>query len=138
MQNKIITVILLSIFCITSAFERSAQPDTCFTYDEIEALYVGIQELETEIEYLKKKGNLQSELIVELEEQIYQYEVLVEQDSLLIESYEEQVNLLHERLELYIQLVEEVEPAWHENKFLWFGYGAALILISSWVVGNVM
>ena len=95
----------------------------CLSDEVIQTLYVSIQELE--------HADTTNEKIIEnLNSQIYMYIQTIENDSLLIEDYKKQ-------LELKEEMIDIVKPKWHENKYLWFGYGVALTAGSVILAGQL-
>ena len=72
-----------------------------------------------------------------LEKQIYMYIQYQSNDSVLISLYEQKLDLLDTRVELYKDLSKEIQPKWYENKFLWFGYGVALTAGSVILAGQL-
>ncbi len=60
----------------------------------------------------------------------YIYIQQTEIDSGIIENYKEQIALQEE-------MIKEVKPKWHENKYLWFGYGVALTAGSVMLAGQL-
>ena len=94
-----------------------------FTEEEVKSLYASIQELEY-------KDSLNTEIIEKLESQIDLYTMYILNDSTIIA--EQQIQLT-----LKDMLIEEIRPRWWENKYLWFGYGAASVIIPIWAIGQL-
>ena len=94
-----------------------------FTEEEVKSLYASIQELEN-------TDSLNQKIIENLNEQIYMYIQQTNIDSTIIENYKEQLALKDEML-------KEVKPKWHENKYLWFSMGIASMIIPIWAVGQL-
>ena len=112
---------VISILLIVSLL--FPQRKHCFSDDELKGIYNGIQELQY-------KDSLNIEMQKNLESQIQDYIVSIENDSLIIFKLESQ-------LELKDELIEIITPKWYENKYLWFGYGVATIIIPIWVIGQL-
>ncbi len=72
-----------------------------------------------------------------LNTQLLNYKTLHKQDSLQIMYLEENVKLLNQRVNLYIDLTKELEPKWYQKPVVHFFLGAATIVTSSWVVSNI-
>jgi len=72
-----------------------------------------------------------------LNTQLTNYQKLNEQDSLHIMYLEENIVLLNQRIDLYIDLTKELEPKWFKKPVFQFILGAATIVTSSWVVSNI-
>ena len=71
--------------------------------------------------------------------QIGQYEGLVKEledqanvDSLLVVAKDKQIESLKEQNEANEELAKLAKPSWYENKWLYFGYGAASIIIPTY------
>ena len=71
--------------------------------------------------------------------QIGQYEDLVKEledqanvDSLLVVAKDKQIESLKEQNEANKKLAKLEKPSWYENKWLYFGYGAAAIIIPTY------
>ena len=94
-----------------------------FTEEEVQSLYSSIQELEN-------ADSLNQNIIKNLNEQIYMYIQQTEIDSTIIENYKEQLKLKDD-------MIKEIKPKWHENKYLWFSMGIASTLIPIWAVGQI-
>ena len=94
-----------------------------FTEEEVKSLYSSIQQLE-------QSDSLNQKIIENLNEQIYMYIQQNETDSLIIENYKEQIILQEE-------MIKEVKPKWHENKYLWYSMGMVSMIIPIWAVGQI-
>ena len=96
-----------------------------FTFTESEILGFTKQ-----ITDLQVKDSLNTKIQINLEGQVENCELIVDKHKLLITELEKQ-------LELKDDLNKEIKPKWHENKYLWFGYGIVAIILPTWVLGNV-
>jgi len=72
-----------------------------------------------------------------LNTQIINYRTLHTQDSLHIAFMLEKTDLLNQRIELYMDLTQELRPKWYNKPVIHFFLGAATIVTASWVVSNV-
>ena len=112
------SVILCSVMIL-----YAQSPTFTFTEDEVIELYNKITELEN--------AHTSDSLIVNnLEEQIQLYLQQTSIDSVIIENYKEQ-------LELKEDLIKEIKPAWHENKYLWYSMGVLSMIVPIWAVGQI-
>ncbi len=84
-----------------------------FTEEEVKSLFSSIKDLE-------RRDSLNIEIQSNLESQIKDYKLIVFNDSLMIFQLENQIKLKND-------LIEEIEPKWYENKYLWFWYGALIM-----------
>ena len=114
-------IIILLIFSFLMPQEPCT--GTCYTEEEEQNIELHIQELEI-------KGNQNTKIIENLNSQIYMYIQNEKNDSLLIEDYKKQI-------ELQEQLMKELKPKWHENKYLWYAGGILSMILPIWGVGQV-
>tara|TARA_Y100001963_G_C6632776_1_gene377073 strand:- start:445 stop:792 length:348 start_codon:yes stop_codon:yes gene_type:complete len=89
-----------------------------------------IKEIQEIIEECDFKEQLHIKVEETLSGQVKNCEQLVASNELIIRELEKQ-------LELKDDLIKEIKPKWHENKYLWFGYGIVAIILPTWVLGNV-
>ena len=115
MIKKILVILLLISFMFPKEY--------CYSEEEVKEIYAIINECDY-------KDSLSTEIQINLEGQVENCELIVDKHKLLIIELEKQ-------LELKDDLIEEVKPKWHENKYLWFGYGIVAIILPTWVLGNV-
>ena len=94
-----------------------------FTEEEVKSLYASIQELEN-------ADSLNQKIIENLNEQIYMYIQQTEIDSTIIENYKEQLALKDD-------LIKELKPKWHENKYLWYSMGIVSMIVPIWAIGQI-
>ena len=116
MIKKLVLILLIvSILLPQQVYE--------FTEEEVKSLYGSIQELE-------QSDSLNQKIIENLNEQIYIYIQQTEIDSTIIENYKEQ-------LELKDEIIKNIKPAWHENKYLWFSMGIVSMIVPIWGIGQI-
>ena len=94
-----------------------------FTEEEVKSLYASIKTLEN-------ADSTNQKIIENLNEQIYMYIHQTEIDSQIITNYIEQLKLKED-------LIKEIKPKWHENKYLWFSMGILSTLIPIWAIGQI-
>ena len=106
------------------------------TYTEAEALEMIKQR---DVQWESKLGKLQDIDRVKTI-QISQYEDLVKDledqaniDSSLLVQKDEQIESLKEQNEVNKELAKLAKPSWYENKWLYFTYGAAAIIIPTYL-----
>ena len=102
------------------------QCDECeYCYNEEQVV-----ELANIIEECQFKEQVHFQVEQNLSAQIKDFELIVaKNDSINV--------LLESQIELKNQLIKEIKPKWHENKYLWFGYGIVAVILPTWVLGNV-
>ena len=95
----------------------------CYTEEEVIEIHNIIQECDFKDQvHFKVEENLSN--------QIKNLELNVEKHKVLVKELETQLKLKDD-------LNKEVKPKWHENKYLWFGYGIVAVILPTWVLGNV-
>lgn len=97
----------------------SQEIDTCLTQKEI-------INISNHIKTLEQKNLLSDSIIVEQEEQIRDLETIVKMDSVLLQSYNQQINFHLQNEKSYQKIINELEPEWYEDEKLWFGLGLVL------------
>jgi hypothetical protein len=123
MRNLILVLILLTpVWAFTQTHT--------FTENEV----VGIDSL---FQVHEQNDSIKTIEINLLNTQLTNYKKLNEQDSLHIMYLEENIVILNQRINLYIDLTEELEPKWFKKPVFQFVLGAATIVTSSWVVSNI-
>ena len=95
----------------------------CYTDEEARNIEAYITELE-------QKNTSNSLIIKNLEEQLQLYLQQTQIDSGIVANYIEQIALQEE-------LMKELKPKWHENKYLWFSMGIASMIVPIWAVGQI-
>tara|TARA_R110001592_G_C13084650_1_gene742896 strand:+ start:66 stop:440 length:375 start_codon:yes stop_codon:yes gene_type:complete len=85
----------------------------------------------------EQNDSLQKLEITFLETQLTNYQKLNEQDSIHLMYLNENIVLLNQRIDLYVDLTKELEPKWFKKPAFQFILGAATIVTSSWVVSNI-
>ena len=94
-----------------------------FTEEEVIELYSAIQNLE-------HSDSLNQKIIENLNEQIYMYIQQTNIDSTIIENYIEQLKLKED-------LIRELKPKWHENKYIWYSMGVLSMIVPIWGIGQL-
>jgi hypothetical protein len=95
----------------------------CYSEEEVKEIYKIINECDY-------RDSLNTEIQINLGNQLENCELNIDNHKLLITELETQLDLKGD-------LIKEVKPKWHENKYLWFGYGIVAIILPTWVLGNV-
>ena len=112
-------IIVISLFAILFSVEKKYE----FSEDEVKLFQTSIQELE-------EKDSLNLSIIKGLENQIFNYETLMKNDSLIIHQLEFKSKLQSEMIDL-------VKPKWYENKYLWFFGGFFSFYLATEAVNNL-
>ena len=118
-MRKFLTVLLIFSFL----FPQEPCDGECYTDEEA-------QNIEAYITELEQKNTSNSLIVKNLEEQLELYLQQTQIDSGIIANYMEQIALQEE-------LMKELKPKWHENKYLWFSMGIASMIVPIWAVGQI-
>ena len=118
-MRKFLTVLLIFSFL----FPQEPCDGECYTDEEARNIEAYITELE-------QKNTSNSLIIKNLEEQLQLYLQQTQIDSGIITNYMEQVALQEE-------LMKELKPKWHENKYLWYSMGILSMIVPIWAVGQI-
>ena len=85
----------------------------------------------------EQTDSLQKLEITLLNTQITNYQRLHEQDSIELNFMNEKTNLLSQRIELYIDLTDELKPKWYNKPIIHFFLGAATITTAAIVLDKI-
>ena len=118
-MNKFISFLLIC----SLLFPQEPCDGECYTDEEARNIEAYITELE-------QKNTSNSSIVKNLEEQLQLYLQQTQIDSGIIADYMEQIELQEE-------LMKELKPKWHENKYLWFSMGIASMIVPIWAVGQI-
>ncbi len=105
------------------------------TYTEAEALEMIKQrdaQWEGKLSKLESIDSAKTVQIGQYEELIGELVTLSKTDSTLLSKKDEQIESLKEQNEANEELAKLAKPSWYENKWLYFGYGAAAIIIPTY------
>tara|TARA_B100000287_G_C20532902_1_gene741611 strand:+ start:571 stop:936 length:366 start_codon:yes stop_codon:yes gene_type:complete len=116
-------VIFLMIFSFIIPEEVSEEKVYEFTEEEVKIFHSSISELE-------QKDSLNVLLIKELQGQIFDYNMIMKNDSLIIQQLEFKNKLQSEMIDL-------VKPKWYENRYLWFFGGFFSFYLATEAVNNL-
>ena len=118
-MRKFLTVLLILSFL----FPQEPCDGECYTDEEA-------QNIEAYITELEQKNTSNSLIVKNLEEQLQLYLQQTQIDSGIIANYMEQIALQEE-------LMKELKPKWHDNKYLWYSMGIASMIVPIWAVGQI-
>jgi uncharacterized FlgJ-related protein len=105
------------------------------TYTEAEALEMIKQrdaQWESKLSKLESIDSVKTIQIGQYEELIGELVTLSKTDSTLLSKKDEQIESLKEQNEVNEELAKLAKPSWYENKWLYFGYGAAAVIIPTY------
>ena len=118
-MNKLISFLLI----FSLLFPQEVCEGECYTDEEAQNIELYITELE-------QNGSRDSLIINNLNEQLQLYLQQTNIDSTIIENYIEQLKLKED-------LIKELKPKWHENKYLWYSMGIVSMIIPIWAAGQI-
>ena len=118
-MNKLISFLLI----FSLLHPQEVCDGECYTDEEAQNIELYITELE-------QKSSSDSLVIGNLQEQIQLYLQQTNIDSTIIENYIEQLKLKED-------LIKELKPKWHENKYLWYTMGIVSMIVPIWAVGQI-
>jgi len=101
-----------------------AQVDTCFTQEQI-------HDISETLDSLHYTDSINNQLISQQSSLILDLEHLIKLDSLQLEYKEQQITLLKNNINLYVERQKRLEPKWHDSKLLWFSTGILTSAITS-------
>ena len=104
-------------------FPQEVCEGECYTDEEAQNIELYITELE-------QNSNKDSLIINNLNEQLQLYLQQTNIDSTIIENYKEQLKLKDD-------MIKEIKPKWHENKYLWFFGGIIITSGSVFLAGQI-
>ena len=125
-------LVILILLIISGGDLKAQTTDTSFTFSEEQVI-----KLDSIIQSQEQTIKIQSEKIVILESQLYNYKLLHRQDSLHISLLNQNVTLLDDRINLYIDLNKELRPKWYNKPIVHFFLGAATITTSAVVLNLI-
>jgi len=114
-KNFIVSLLICSFISSQKVYE--------FTEEQVLGLYNSIQQLEY-------ADSINTSIIVNLNEQIDLYTQYIFSDSIIIAEQQKQ-------LQLKDDVIKQIKPAWHDNKYLWYTYGIVSVIIPVWLVGQL-
>lgn len=125
---------LLFFICLMTitVTSKGQTTDSTFTFTEEEVI-----KLDSLVQVYEQTIKIQSEKIVLLESQLLNYKLLNQQDSIHIGLLNRNVNLLDERINLYIDLNKELQPKWYNKPVIHFFLGAATVTTSAVVLNLI-
>jgi len=118
-MNKLISFLLI----FSLLFPQEVCEGECYTDEEAQNIELYITELE-------QNGSRDSLIINNLNEQLQLYLQQTNIDSTIIENYIEQLKLKED-------LIKELKPKWHENKYLWYTMGIVSMIVPIWAAGQI-
>jgi len=130
---KYLWVLLLSIPLLGQEIQKDGQTPTSFTYDEaLEMLKARDAQWEGKIEKADSLIASQKVVITDQEKLIEKYEEQAKVDVLIVAAKDKQIESLRAQNKANEQMVKLAKPSWYENKWLYFTYGAASVIVPTY------
>tara|TARA_R110000824_G_scaffold115681_2_gene266837 strand:- start:246 stop:620 length:375 start_codon:yes stop_codon:yes gene_type:complete len=96
-----------------------------------------VQKMDSLFQVYEHNDSIQKLKISLLDVQLLNYKTLQQQDSLHILYLNENVGLLTDRIDLYVDLTRELRPKWYNKPVIHFFLGAATIVTSAIVLDKI-
>lgn len=132
MKRLVITVAMLFLGSIVYS-----QSDTVFTTDELLRINNYIDSLQTEVDLLNRKQELNQMLIEEYKKGNEELSDLLNYKERYIKVREAQYSLMEESLDSYREYIKANKRPFWDKPLVWFIVGAGTIYFSSTIVANV-
>jgi len=102
----------------------------CYSQDTLQIPEVELEEFFLALDTLKIQDSLKTSLILDLERTVKFYELLAEQDSLVIKFKDEEIYLLNEQIQLHLNRLDQVDK-WYNKPSVGItaGFLSTIILI---------
>ena len=128
---------ILITFLFTVFISYGQQADTVFTSDQLVRIYEYIDSLETEVEILSRKNELNLRLAEQYKYNNSQLNDLVDYNERYIAVRNAQYALLEKNIESYQEYIKTTKRPFWDKPIVWFIVGAGTIYFSSTIVANV-
>ena len=111
------------LFYITCNFSF-AQIDTCFTEQQI-------HDISETLDSLYYVDSINNQLVKQQSLLIEDLEHIIKLDSLQSQYKQQQISLLKNNIDLYVERQKRLQPKWYDNKLLWFSSGILTSAVTS-------
>ena len=104
----------------------------CYSQDTLQIPSVELEEFFLALDTLEVQDSLKASLILDLERTIKLYELLAEQDSLIIKFKDEEIHLLNDQIQLHLDRLDQVDK-WYNRPAVGIATGvlSTIILIQA-------
>jgi len=109
------------LFSVSMTFASEKDSLVCFTKPEVTKLWNKIQLIRDSVEYLNSVVNIQ-DTVIDL--YVSRSEMFIQQ----LKNRDEALSACKKRSVELEKIIEELQPSWYDNKFLWFITGAASVV----------
>lgn len=122
---------LLIILFPSVLFSQTTNIDTCFTAQQV-------QDISNTLDELYYQDSVNNVLITQQKQLITQQEELIRLDSLQLLYKQEQIVLLKENIDLYIDREKRLQPKWYRSNGLWFGTGIVTTILTAFSISQLV
>lgn len=129
--------LVISIVILLLGISLYSQSDTVFTTDEVLRINNYIDSLQTEVDVLNRKQELNQMLIEEYKKGNEELSDLLNYKERYIKVREAQYSLMEESLDSYKEYIKANKRPFWDKPIVWFIVGAGTIYFSSTIVANV-
>lgn len=129
--------LVISIVILLLGIPLYSQSDTVFTTDEVLRINNYIDSLQTEVDVLNRKQELNQMLIEEYKKGNEELSDLLNYKERYIKVREAQYSLMEESLDSYKEYIKANKRPFWDKPIVWFIVGAGTIYFSSTIVANV-
>ena len=126
MRNFILVLLLGLSF---NVFSQTEKDSVLIPRTELTKVFHAIDTLTTQ-------DSIKTVLISDLKLQIKNYELLSQQDSMLLLYNHRQIDFLNQEIKLYDDRLKHVDK-WYKKPWVGFVIGVATISTSSWIISNI-
>ena len=133
-MKKLYIIFLLLLSTLVS---YGQQADTVFTSEQLVRIYDYIDSLETEVEVLSIKNELNVKLAEQYKYNNSQLTELVDYNERYIAVRNAQYALLEKNIQSYQEYIKTTKRPFWDKPIVWFVVGAGTIYFSSTIVANV-
>ena len=115
--------LIYALFIIICNFSF-AQVDTCFTEKQI-------HQISETLDSLYYTDSVNNRIILQQTSLIEDLEHVIKLDSLQLDYKQQQINLLKNNIDLYVERQKKLQPRWYDSKLLWFSSGILTSAVTS-------
>lgn len=112
-MKKFIIILLFPIFVFS---QKTTNPDTCFTQQEL-------ADISFVLDSLWAADDVNNKLIWAYDTVLLTQNTLIKLDSIQLQYKDTQIKLLQDNINLYVAREKLLQPKWYDKKGLWYGAG---------------
>ena len=108
--------IIILLFPIIGFSQKTTNPDTCFTQQEL-------ADISFVLDSLWAADDINNKLIESYDTLLNEQTTLIKLDSIQLQYKDTQIKLLQDNINLYVAREKLLQPKWYDKKGLWYGAG---------------